>query len=91
MFTVYAILSLKDGRVYVGYSENVNRRLKEHNAGDCRSTKGYRPWKLVFEERVETLGEALKLEKYYKTGSGKEKLKRKIKGPYSSMDRTEVS
>jgi putative endonuclease len=79
MFKVYAIESLKDGRICVGYSEDLIKRLKEHNASQCRSTKGYRPWELVYEEEVPTLQEALKLEKYYKTGSGKEKLKNKIK------------
>ena len=79
MYIIYAIMSLKDRRVYIGYTEDVDRRVKEHNAGYTRSTKGYGPWVLVYTERVESLKEALRLEKYYKSGSGKEKLKKKIK------------
>ena len=77
-FFVYAIKSKKDGRIYVGFSENVDRRLKEHNSGKTKSTKGYLPWKLFFTKECETRIEARKLEKYYKSGIGKEKLKRMV-------------
>jgi len=74
MYKVYAIKSQKEKRIYVGYSKDSIKRLKEHNDGYCRSTKGYRPWELLFEEEVTTLKQALKLEKYYKSGSGKKRL-----------------
>lgn len=74
-FLVYAIKSEVDGRIYVGFSSDVNKRLKEHNAGRTKSTKGYRPWKLIFEEKVAGRKEAREKEKYYKSGVGKEKLK----------------
>ena len=75
MFEVYAIKSDKDGRIYVGLSENVERRIKEHNSGQVFSTKGYRPWKLIFEEQVKDRQMARKREKYWKSGIGKERLK----------------
>ena len=77
-YFVYAIKSEKDGRVYVGFSENVHRRLKEHNSGKTKSTKGYRPWKLIFTKECETRIQARELEKYYKSGIGKEKLKKMV-------------
>ena len=79
MYFIYAMMSLIDSRIYVGYSEDVERRVAEHNAGHTRSTKGYRPWVLVYTEKVKSLQDALRLEKYYKSGSGKEKLKKKIR------------
>jgi len=79
MYFIYAIMSLKDHRVYVGYTEDIDRRIKEHNAGYTRSTRGNRPWVLAYIEEVKNLKEALRMEKYYKSGSGKEKLKKKIK------------
>jgi putative endonuclease len=78
MFTVYAIRSLKDGRIYVGFSSDVARRIKEHNSGKTRSTKGFRPWELIFTETVETRIEARKREKYWKSGTGKEQLKKML-------------
>ena len=77
-YFVYAIKSKKDGRIYVGFSENVQKRFNEHNSGKTRSTKGYRPWKLIFTKGCETRIQARELEKYYKSGIGKEKLKRMV-------------
>jgi len=48
MYIVYVIKSKVDGRLYVGFTENLDRRIKEHNAGNTKSTKGYIPWTLVF-------------------------------------------
>ena len=75
-FTVYAIKSSVDNRIYVGFTQDIENRLKEHNRGETRSTKAYRPWKLIFQEQVETREEARKREKYFKSGCGKEQLKR---------------
>jgi len=75
MYFVYAIKSLIDGRIYVGLSSNINRRILEHNSGQVFSTKGYRPWKLIFKEKAPNRQEARKREKYFKSGCGKELLK----------------
>jgi len=72
---VYAIKSLKDGRVYVGISTNLQRRLSEHNHGYVFSTKGFCPWELIYKEQVINRKEARKREKYLKSGIGKEFLK----------------
>lgn len=40
MYTVYVLKSLKDGRTYVGCSKDVENRVKEHNAGEVKSTIG---------------------------------------------------
>ena len=76
IYYVYAIKSEVDGRIYVGFSADVEKRLVEHNAGKTKSTKGYRPWKLIFKEKVD--GDrmvARNREKYFKSGIGKEFLK----------------
>ncbi|HMB65387.1 MAG TPA: GIY-YIG nuclease family protein [Patescibacteria group bacterium] len=78
IYYVYVIQSEVDGRLYVGLSENIEKRLKEHNTRQVFSTKGYRPWKLVYKEKVRNRQEARKREKYFKSGSGKEYLKEKI-------------
>jgi putative endonuclease len=74
-YYIYALESEIDGRIYVGISEDPERRLMEHNCGKTKSTKGYRPWKLFFTRQTSNRREARELEKYYKSGSGKEKLK----------------
>ncbi len=78
MFTIYALKSEKDGRIYVGFSQGIKRRIREHNIGKVFSTKGYKPWRLVYTEAVGTRFEARKREKYLKSGVGKEFLKSNI-------------
>lgn len=75
IFYVYAIRSEVDGRIYVGFSANLDRRLIEHNSGKTRSTKAYAPWVLIYYEEVIGRLAARAKEKYYKSGIGKEFLK----------------
>jgi putative endonuclease len=74
-YFVYALVSKIDRRIYVGISENPEKRLIEHNSGKTKSTKGFIPWELFFKRAFKTRIEAREYEKYYKSGSGKEKLK----------------
>ena len=74
---VYVLRSSKDGRLYVGMSHDIEQRLKDHNAGRTKSTKGYRPWELVHKEAFPDRETARKREKYLKSGYGKQWLKNK--------------
>jgi predicted GIY-YIG superfamily endonuclease len=51
-YYVYIIKSLKSGKIYTGISKNPEKRLREHNKGDSKFTKGHRPWVLVYKEFV---------------------------------------
>ncbi|MFY0603814.1 MAG: GIY-YIG nuclease family protein [Flavobacteriaceae bacterium] len=81
MFFVYVIKSEKDGRLYKGFTTDLNRRLKEHNQGRTKSTKGYVPWGLVYFEEVSTRSLAREREKFLKSGQGRDYLKENIKAP----------
>jgi len=59
-FVVYVIKSQVDGRLYVGFTDSIERRIKEHNAGRIKSTKGFKPWILVYSELVYSRDEARK-------------------------------
>ncbi len=76
MYFTYTIESKIRNYTYVGLTNNIERRLAEHNNGENRSTKAYRLFCLVFEEAFETRVEARAKEKYLKTGIGKEFLKK---------------
>jgi putative endonuclease len=84
MFTVYVLQSEKDRRLYVGFTSNLIKRLDEHNKGRTKSTKGFRPWKIVYFEKANTRLEARNREKYLKSGIGKEKIKRFLKNNNST-------
>jgi putative endonuclease len=75
-YFVYILKSEIDGRLYKGQTIDIEKRLKEHNSGKTKSTKGYVPWKLVYFEKFGTIEEAVLREKFFKTGSGRELLKK---------------
>ena len=62
--------------MYVGYTEDLKSRLKSHNKGSCRFTKGHKPWEIVYTEEFNTKGEAMKRESFFKTGVGRQILKK---------------
>jgi len=75
MYYVYVVKSSKDGSLYKGITQDVNRRTKEHNAGETKSIKSKIPFKLVYLERVTNRMEARKREVWLKSGVGREYLK----------------
>ncbi|AVR44579.1 endonuclease [Christiangramia fulva] len=76
MITVYAISSIYHHYIDVGMTENIEERFKRHNSGREKTTKAYLPFELIFTELCENRVEGRKREKYWKSGIGKEKLKR---------------
>lgn len=75
MYNVYVLLSLKDKKFYIGFSEDVMQRVKEHNSGKNVSTKNRRPLKLIYYETHLSKQDAMRREKYFKTSKGKTTLK----------------
>ena len=75
MFFVYAVKSLKVSRIYVGMTQDIEKRIAEHNSGKTKSTKGYLPWELFYYEIIDSRQNARNREKKLKQGSGKEYLK----------------
>lgn len=82
MFFAYVLLSLKDKKRYYGLTNNLRRRVSDHNSGKVNSTKLRRPLKLIYFENFETQLEARKRELYFKSGYGREFLNKKLnRGP----------
>ena len=75
MYFVYILINETKTRTYTGVANNVNKRLKEHNAGKVKSSGPYRPYRIVHTESFLTLSEARQKEKYYKTTTGRRILK----------------
>jgi len=68
---VYIIQSKKNGRVYIGSTEDINLRLQQHNRGENKSTKAFKPWALVKKEEYQDKALALKRERFLKSGKGR--------------------
>lgn len=84
-FYVYVLFSLKAKRLYIGSTNNLVRRVKEHNLGLSFSTKPYRPWKLIYYESCLNEDDAKRREMYLKTNQGGRLLKRRLKDYFYSM------
>ncbi len=78
MFTVYVLRSEKNNRLYTGYTEDLEKRIKEHNSGKTRSTKANTPYSLVYKEEYCSKTEARKREIFLKTGQGRKFIKSTI-------------
>ena len=71
-YYVYVLQNL-EGKFYIGITDDVNRRIEDHNDGRSRWTKSRGPWALVWQSQNLSLGDARKLEnllKRQKGGSG---------------------
>lgn len=72
MFYVYVLRSNKNKRRYIGYTSLLPlERLKQHNNGSNKFTKQLRPFTLIYSEEFANKAEALKREKFLKSGQGR--------------------
>ncbi len=76
MFTIYALISESTGYIYVGMTQNIDKRLLQHNRGWSNWSKRYRPWKIIYTETAPDRTQARKREVQLKSGHGKEFLKK---------------
>jgi putative endonuclease len=74
-YFVYILKSEKDNKRYIGSTNNLQRRIAEHNRGIVRSTKFRRPLQLIYIEKLSSRHEAEEREKYFKTGRGRQYIK----------------
>ena len=67
MYFVYILFSKKDGELYVGQTNNLERRIVRHNAGSVSATKFRRPLICIYSESFATRGDAMKRELFFKS------------------------
>jgi putative endonuclease len=79
MYFVYVIRSESAGRIYIGHTADLEKRLREHNDPTCFTSKFTKrvpgPWSLVYKEIYPTRSEAFRRERWLKTGCGRDFLK----------------
>lgn len=75
MYYVYILKSLISKKIYKGSCNDLKKRLLNHNSSKVKSTKLYKPWKLIYYEAFENKIDALREEKFLKTGKGRERVK----------------
>ena len=78
MYIVYVLKSGKDGKLYIGCTSDLPKRLEMHSKGRVLSTKSRLPMSLMYKEEFADKHEAFFTESFYKTAKGKRELKKKI-------------
>jgi putative endonuclease len=76
-YVVY-VLRNGEGRLYVGQTDDVERRVEQHNMDESRWTAGKGPWELVHMEEYPTRADAMRREKALKAGRLNQELRRRF-------------
>jgi putative endonuclease len=79
MFYVYVLHSHLDGGLYIGFSANLRKRLREHRAGLSFATSYRGPWTLIYYEAYIEEADALGRERYLKSGGGRRLLRMQLR------------
>lgn len=74
MFFAY-ILQNESGKIYIGQTNDLGERLRRHNSNQCCSTKNRGLWSIIYSEKFCTRSEAMKKERFLKSGKGREWIK----------------
>ena len=79
MYYTYVLLSKKDGEFYIGFTNNMVGRLIEHKSGSVKSTKYRLPLILAYFECCVNKFDAIKRERYLKSGMGRRYIKNRLR------------
>ena len=88
MWWVYVLRSVKNGRLYTGSTNDLERRLEEHQRGKNRYVRHGGPFELLYTEEYETRLEARRRELFLKSGRGRALLREKL-GPLAQLVRAQ--
>ena len=78
-YSLSDLLLDKDRKLYIGFTKNLKKRLKQHKNGKVKSTRNRRPLRLIFYEAYLNKFDALRRERYFKTTKGKITLRQMLK------------
>ena len=91
MYYVYILQSLKDNRLYTGWTKDLRQRIKKHNSGSTESTRSRRPFVLKYYEMYQTKTEAIRRENYLKSLKGGSLKKKLIDGGIFALEEVRSS
>ena len=78
MYYTYILQSIRDDTYYIGATDNLKKRIKEHNAGKTKYTASRMPYKLMWYCAFTDKKKAYDFEKYLKSGSGNAFFKKRL-------------
>jgi len=74
----YILRSLKNGKLYLGQTSDLKKRLTSHNSGKNKATKSYMPFELLYYSAFKNEKDAVNCEQYFKTTAGWKRLHRML-------------
>ncbi len=86
MYYIYVLRSLKDKKLYSGYTSDLKQRLAYHNSGKVESTAWRRPFELIYFEGYVHQQDATSREKFFKTQWGRNYIRRVLKNFWKNKD-----
>ena len=78
-YYVYILYSMKDGKLYIGFTNNLKKRLTEHASGKVEATKNRTPLKIIHYEYFVNREDAQARERFLKSGYGRKQFKSFLK------------
>ena len=90
MHYTYLLLSDDQARFYTGYTGDLRKRLREHHRGRVRWTASRQPVRLVYYEACLSPEDALRRERFLKSGKGKRYLRNRLAAYLSSVSRNKL-
>jgi putative endonuclease len=84
-FYIYILFSFKDKRLYIGYTENIENRIAEHQKGRVRATRFRLPLILIYYEAFTDKKDAKAREKFLKSGFGRSQLKKAMRNKLTEL------
>lgn len=79
MFYTYILKSIRDDKLYIGYTNDLRKRFKQHSEGLSSYTKSRGPWEIIYYEACLNEEDARSRELYLKTGMGRRYINSRLK------------
>jgi putative endonuclease len=79
MYYFYILKSLKNQKLYLGFTPDLKQRLRSHNNGENKATKPNIPYELIHYSAFKSEKDAVNCEKYFKTTAGWKRIHKMLK------------
>ena len=91
MWYAYVLQSEVNSRLYIGFTDDLRRRFTEHNSGQGGTyTQKNKPFRLIFYEAFVEKSDAMKAERFFKSGYGREVLREKLGTFFKNNEHSEI-
>jgi putative endonuclease len=85
MYYFYILRSLLNNKLYLGYTNDLKKRVISHNSRNNKASKPYAPYELLYYSGFKDQKDALECEKYFKTTAGWRRMKSMLKNTLSNQ------